>query len=258
MDLMMLAEATAGQVGELVAIDLGCADGSLTVDRFSEFPSFVRVIGVDRDPAAVQRAQLRRSGRFDFVQIDLESPGFEESLVRHLTDSGLPPRVDLMFSALAVHHLADPINLLRTCRGLLNDSGAVVLRGSDDGSKLAYPDERRLVQQLIESTLSQPRVSDRENGRKMYSQLRKAGFSQISMHVQPKDTSGLNLEQRRNMFLESFSYRRNYLVSRIDAGDHAANEELAHVDRLLGELLVCFEDEQFFYLELAFGAVARF
>jgi hypothetical protein len=47
------------------------------------------------------------------------------------------------------------------------------------------------VAQLIEMTLQQPGVSDRLNGRKMYAQLRRAGFRQVTMHVKPSDTAGM-------------------------------------------------------------------
>jgi hypothetical protein len=45
---LMTGEATDGRVGELIAIEVECADGSLTADRFGQFPTFDRVIAPTR------------------------------------------------------------------------------------------------------------------------------------------------------------------------------------------------------------------
>jgi SAM-dependent methyltransferase len=146
----------------LTVLDIGCADGIGTVDRFADL-SYQRVVGVDRDPTVIQAAQKKNPDpdRFTFACLDVEAFDFEVQLAELF--SGTP---DIVYSALTIHHLANPIKLLRTCRYSLSRPGAVVLRGSDDGSKTAYPDPEDRVQRAIELTLASPGVSDRMNGRR--------------------------------------------------------------------------------------------
>lgn len=243
----------------LVVVDLGSANGTLTKSRFSS-DQYARVLGIDRNPnlVAAANASLEEGSKFSFVQADLETDDIE-SVINDFLESENLPRVDLIFSALTLHHLANPIKLLRTCRYVLGETGTIVLRGSDDGSKLAWPDPDQNVERIIELTLASPGVSDRLNGRKIYSQLYRAGFRNIEIANVTSDTAGLRPHERSLLFLESFGYRANYLAQRVESSpsDASLMNDLEEMRRRLDELEVDFEDEGFYYVETHFGATAR-
>lgn len=259
-DTKTLASATeAFQDKPLVVVDLGSADGYVTRSRFGA-DKYVRVLGIDRNEILVQSANaaLEPGSKFSFVHADLEIDNIEAVISEYLTREGLDG-VDLIFSALTLHHLANPIKLLRTCRYALGDAGAIVLRGSDDGSKLAWPDPEQNVERIIELTLASPGVSDRLNGRKIYSQLYRAGFRNINVAHHLSDTAGLGPRERSFIFQDSFAFRSNYLEQRLELDPTNASiaSDLSEMRQRLDELEVDFEEESFYYVETAFGAVAR-
>ena len=104
--------------------------------------------------------------------------------------------------------LQDIQQVLKKLKLLLNQNGAIIVRGSDDGSKLACNDEN-LVGKIINLYNKAEGISDRYNGRKIYSQLWESGFKDVKMFFNVLDTSQLNKEQISNSnhfhsYLKSF------------------------------------------------------
>lgn len=258
-DKGLLSEARAHIGTETFSVmDIGCADGAMTIDRFAD-AAYSRVLAVDRDADSIDAA-IRANpepDRFAFLNADVDALDFEERVADLLAQRGWSPP-DVIFSALTIHHLANPIKLLRTCRYLLSSPGAIVLRGSDDGSKVAYPDEDQRMRRVIEATLASPGVSDRMNGRKIYHQLYRAGFRKIQTVYDIQDTSRLDQSERRDLFVESFSWRRNYLQQAVEQnpGSVPYTQQLREMDELLDELEYDFEADGFYYAEIGYGAVA--
>ncbi len=254
-----LLQAAMKHVGNehLTVVDIGSADGVVTRSRFSE-ACFARVIGIDRDGDCIAKASTGDPDdtRFEYRQADIESLDFDEVLGRMIEPSNQAP--NMFYSSLTLHHLANPIRLLRTCRYRLGSPGAIVLRGSDDGMKVAYPDPEGRMARVIDSTMASPGVSDRLNGRKLYHQLYRAGFRNINMYYDVQDTANLTQEERRDLYIEGFGWRRNYLMTALAQlpQSELLREELNTLDELLSEFEFDFEDSGFYYAELGFGAVA--
>ena len=247
----------AGQMN-LRGLDIGCADGALTVDRF-ESTSFSRVLGIDANEDVIAAANATHAGGpFVFARVDVEALSAEAD-IRALMEDQEVPGFDVIFAALVLHHLANPIKVLRLARHLLNPGGAVIVRSTDDGVKIAYPDGENRLGKVLDATMRQRGVSDRQHGRKIYYQLYRAGFRDISIFAQTTHSDGMGASARHALFLESFAYRRNYLRRAVAEcpDDSGLRGQLKEMDRLLGELELDFEDDSFFYLEMDIAGVAR-
>lgn len=239
-------------------LDLGCASGEVTLDRFVDPSTYGFVLGVDRDASCIERAtqRAREQEHLHFLQADLESFGFGEELDRYLDDHERPG-LDLVFGALTLQHLAHPIRLLRTLRYRLNDGAAVVVRGFDDGSIAQYPDPQGRVQRVIELTDAQAGVSDRYNGRKLHNWLYRAGFRDIELRFSVRTTAGRSPRQRNALFQESFAFRTIYFADPADPdADADALEQRRELEHHLDELELEFEDESSVFWELDVAAVA--
>lgn len=252
---------TFEQKTDLIALDMGCAGGYVTYDRFKEYDDHLaKVIGVDINEVKINDANNQNYGdKYSFHCLDIENPSFDSDIKSVLQEQTGTDKVDIIFSSLTIHHLANPLKALIKLRKLLKKDGVIILRGSDDGSKLAYPDEQALVESLIKLTLEVQGVSDRENGRKLYNQLKKSGFRGIDMLYNIKDTSNMGPEERYNLFEESFSYRINYFKRQLDSDPTNENyiEEYEWVSDALEELEVEFLDDSFFYMEMDYIAIAK-
>ncbi|HZG86001.1 class I SAM-dependent methyltransferase [Paenibacillus sp.] len=244
----------------LVALDVGCAGGEVTRDRFDAFSAFSGVVGVDKNEAKIAEAAAAGDGAaYAFVAADIEEDGFDEALAQTLRERGLGEAFDFIFSALTIHHLANPVKALVKLRRWLKPGGVLVLRGSDDGSKLAYPDEQGLVPSIIAMTARVEGASDRENGRKLYTQLWKSGFRDVQMKYEVKDTAGKSLDSRLQLFRGSFSYRINNFKKRLDREPNHPTyiEEYRWMKDALEELELEFMNDAFYYQETIYAAIAR-
>ncbi|MCI3919999.1 class I SAM-dependent methyltransferase [Paenibacillus sp. TRM 82003] len=243
----------------LVALDVGCAGGEVTADRFGAFPAFANVIGVDKSEAKIADANAAGYGAaFSFLEADIESDGFDDALGQALRERELGESFDFIFSALTLHHLANPVKALVRLRRWLKPGGVLVLRGSDDGSKLAYPDEQGLVASVIDMTARVEGASDRENGRKLYTQVWKSGFRDVHMMYEVKDTAGKSMDTRLHLFRGSFSYRINNFKKRLDRepNNPLFLEEYRWMKDALEELELEFMNDAFYYQETIYAAIA--
>lgn len=124
-------------------------------------------------------------------------------------------KFDIIFASLVIHHLKNPNKLLRNVRRILANDGYIIIRGSDDGSMVTFNDDG-LIQKVIDLHLSCDGISDRLNGRKIYSQLVSSGYKNVKMINWVKEISGMDLDERYEIFVERFSYRRNYIKTLCD------------------------------------------
>jgi SAM-dependent methyltransferase len=262
-DLTAFRQALDGMNGasDLLALDVGSAGGDVTIDRFGEFEEFRHIIGVDLHEGRVadaNAAAANHGGKFSFHAADIEAPDFEDKMKELLRSHG-KSHFDFIFSALTLHHLASPLKALFKLRKLLASGGCIVLRGSDDGSKLAYPDEQHLVKTMIWLTQQVEGASDRENGRKLYHQLWKTGFRRIETLYDVIDTAGLSIDQRMALFQGSFSYRIHNFRKRLerDPGNEMYEAEYNWMREALEELEIQFADDSFLYQETLYVAIAR-
>lgn len=241
----------------LYALDLGCAYGYVTKDRFAAFEN-VRVVGLDRSADCIEFAKAKRAAdRISYYCVDLESPDFDETMQTIMDEQGIE-KFDLVFSTLVLHHLKDPVKLLIRVRKYLAKGGYIIVRGSDDGSVIAYNDQG-LVQKIIDKHLSTPGTSDRLNGRKLYYQLFTSGYKDIRMMSYIKDLSGKDFDERHDIFEERFSYRIDYIKNLLkkDPANILLKNDLEWMEYALNKLEELFGNESFWYQEVDFVAVGR-
>ena len=238
-------------------LDMGCAYGFVTKDRFSKIPN-AKVIGVDRSEKLIDYAKTNSA--FDnasYHVLDLESEDVMDELADIMEQEGVE-KFDIIFASLVIHHLKNPNKLLRRVRRVLSNDGFIIIRGSDDGSTIAVNDDG-LVQKVIDLHLSCDGISDRFNGRKIYSQLISSGYKNIKMLNWVKEISNMDLDERYEIFVERFSYRRNYIhaLCEKDPYNTANIKKLEEMDFLLSELENKFAEESFWYYEVDFVGVAQ-
>jgi len=241
----------------LIALDLGCANGYLTHDRFEPFAAFSKVIGIDRDKDAIEKANQSNFGdRYAFYQLDAESESFGNELVNIVHNEELE-KVDLIFSGLTVHHLSNPVKTLRGLRKIHKQGGVIIVRGSDDGSKLAYPDEEELVRTILNLSSSVKGYSDRQNGRKIYTQLRQSGYRKLKMFFDTKSTASMTLDEKKDFFDMCMSWRVNPLLKALEdiPSDNKLVDDIEHAKDILEDLELLFEQDEFFFSQQRISGV---
>ncbi len=246
----------AGYGGGIV-LDVGAAFGTVTVSRFSD-EKYSKVYGFDRSVKCVEYANLHSSDKFEFFVADLEASDFRSNMQSFMRERGIKG-FDIIFSSLVLHHLKDPELALRNLRRLLVKGGIIIVRGSDDGTKAAYPDPRGMLKTIVDKTLACPNTSDRLNGRKIYSWLIESGFSDVEMFSFMRDTSRMDMDDREDLFRESFSYRLNYFRKEWESHpeDPDKFQEFDEMETLLAMFENEFMKESFWYAEYDYIGVGK-
>lgn len=238
-------------------LDMGCAYGFVTRDRFSHFKD-VNVLGLDINQNLIEFA--RENNYFNGVHYEvcnLESEDFEDRLEEMMEKYGIE-EFDIIFASLVIHHLKNPNKLLRRIRKFLSKDGFIIIRGSDDGSVITSHDDG-LIKKIIDLHLNADGISDRHNGRKIYSQLITSGYKNVVMKNYIKDLSGLSLDERDEIFFERFSYRKNYLKRLVEKDPYSEKKrkDYEQITLYLNELENKFNDESFWYCEIDFVGIAQ-
>lgn len=236
----------------IVALDVGCADGTITMDRFDHFDVFKKVIGIDNNPKAINRAKKKCNDKYTFKLIDAETVDFIESIKCEglNTQEGF----DFIFVSMTLHHLTDKEGFLWRLKDALRDNGVLVIRSIDDGLRICYPDPKGIFRKIIEVSSKE---SDRTNGRKLYTLLKNAGYKDIEFEYKVADTLNLSPQQRLDFFSEAFSYRPMHIEKQIELGDRNLLPIYEWLTRALSYLERRFySEESLYYMQVQFVSIA--
>jgi SAM-dependent methyltransferase len=245
---------------DLIVLDLGCSDGRLTFSRFINNDKVKKVIGIDIKYEDIQNANLKAKEKgiddmFSFYALDLDKLDAVDKIRNILMEQNIKS-VDIVFSALLIHFLKNPDNLLKGLHDIISKDGKIILRGSDDGTKIVYPDS-----ELLDSIIERYRKyseTDRYNGRKFYYQLIHAGFRDIKMQFETTDTSEYTREYKEAAFHIGMDFRKRKLegLLRQNPEDEILKEDYEWICQAIDQLEKRFYEPDFWYFLVNFIAVA--
>lgn len=242
----------------LIVLDIGCGNGSVGKDRFIG-PEFTKILGIDKDKQVIEQAfhdqdqELQRLDneeaktkdektaidekrkairKFKYDCIDIEKDSFKTDLSRFMRNVDVYEKFDIIFIAQVLHFIKkDSERLLLDLKDFLKPGGVIIIRESDDGSKIAYnnrpmkddKDEAEVVlKEIIDCTAALNNVADRYMARRVFGMLKRCGFENIKAKSFMCDVSGLNETERENLFLECFSWRYDAVRAENNNSDRAA------------------------------------
>lgn len=243
-----------GNKEHLVGLDVGCADGYVTESRFRAEYGFELVVGIDHNEKVI--AKQSDHDMFRYRHINVESPDFEDEMDELLEEFDIEG-FDVIFMALTLHHLKQPVRFLRKIRHYLNKGGALILRGVDDGALVAYGDNG-LVEKVIEESIETKNMSDRFHARKFYSMLRTAGFDDIKMNYAEADSVGIDAEEKDVLFRYYFKFRSDYTKRQLDSDPDNPEYQRKHEQMCedLESLQDVFLKPDFYFMVLTISAIA--
>lgn len=208
-------------------LDVGCADGYVTVDRFKDNTNLT-VNGIDINSNAIERANSEYAGlkNFSFKCVDIDSFKVPKN------------HYQFIFSVLTLHHLANPEGVIRKLWDSLDSGGVLLIRGADDGLKVNYPRAPEL-DFLLNSTNNIVGSSDRLFGRKLYTYVSRLlpKPRKIEMLFDIQSTVGLTSDERGEFYKDNYSFRVDYAEKAANAfsscgDDVALFETLKNIDQV--------------------------
>lgn len=248
---------------KIYILDLGCAQAHTLQDRFGDFVyKNIHVVGIDRNAEVLQVARQNAPGeQFHFQEITIESDSFEENMRKYMEAEKIPG-FHLITSTVFLRHLKAPLITMQRVKNLLLPGGSLMIREQDSGSIISYGDDS-LIQKIFAIYNKVPGITDQQYGRRVYSQLKAAGFAQVeTMHV-VRDTAGITQEHRQEIFNMTFGRMENYISYLMDEADGVKDkEELGklkkELENNLKKLYEVFMREDFWYQEEDLMFLAKF
>lgn len=284
-ELLEKAYGMLGKNSGLTALDIGCADGFVTIQRLTEENGFSKVVGIDKRDLTADKEEYARQeagkatknlGSFSFYQLDVEDK--DRDLLDELRwiqrREGVEDGFDVVFLTFTLHHLQDPVRLLRAVNQVLSENGVVIARGIDDEAQVFYAYDKKtgnadvdrtgLLRTLVNLSIETPGMSKRYNGRQMYAWFRQAGYQEIETAYSVADNVSGNrrehYERGADMFEYNLSFRRNYTQRALEKkpGDleleSLNNRMSANLFAMRDALL---NDPDSYYMVVAFGMIAK-
>ena len=234
-------------------LDVGCAQGFVTKQCFRK-DKYKKVVGIDFNPDAIKDANKKHPDKFSFHQLDVENEGFTGEMRKIMKKEGIKG-FDVISCFLVLHHLHDPEAALQRLKPLLNKGGMIIIRGSDDGTKVSYGDNG-LIDKIIKKSYGLSGMSDRNNGRKLYSWLTHLGLSDIRVHSKATNTSDMTYDDKQGLYKVSFSWRINYFRKQVEMNESEKTKaDFDEMDDYLTKLLTCFRSNDFWYSVISYVCV---
>lgn len=198
-------------------LDLGCGAGQLGFVLRDVYPD-ARLVGIDRDPGAVElardRAAERRLGNCDFVVGDVQD--------------GLPAGpFDLVFAELIFLHIRDTAKVLQSVYEVLAPGGSLWIKdiNPDLRERVNHPAYQKLVDMLFQSLTAigaHPRVIE-----ELPPLLAEAGFEAVRNEVEEYVMGGTT-DAGRAMLATTLGafYNARMLISKVSG---SSEEEIARL-----------------------------
>ena len=243
---------------EIVVLDLGCSDGFVTYTRFADNPRIKKVIGVDYNENDINAAKERYKNdkKFSFYTIDLNEHDFPLKIKKILKEQHIDG-IDLAFAAFIVQHVIDQKLFLLRLFDLFTGEGKLIIRESDDGCKIGYPQDG-LMEEIMHRSNLLIKSSDRLIGRKLYSFLCELGYNDIQILYQIDDTINKSRKEKEWLFTMGFSFRLNRIrnILNDNPDNRMLQTELAWLESAVERLKSQFFSNGFYYSARSFIAIA--
>lgn len=171
-------EKVVGGRGGLTLLDVGCSDGSKTVDRFS-MEGVARVIGLEHIEKVAQKAQAEHGDeKFSFYCCDVEAEDFPERLRQIMGTEGIES-FDIINLSHVLQHLSHPGLALEKLRQFLAPGGCVVVVEADDDLASLEPDPEGLFAAYLKIMDGDPYTGERRFGGLVGDLLRASGYGNV-------------------------------------------------------------------------------
>lgn len=189
----------------LSVLDIGCNDGTKTVERFST-DAVSRVIGLEYNAELAQKAQEQYGNeRFSFYSVDVEAEDFSAQLCTILKETQVK-EFDVIYLSFLLMHLADVNKLLTSLRPFLKPCGKLFIIEPDDSTSMVSNDQNGLLGEFLEILEKDNYSGNRDVGTKICETLSDCGYENIFVWHDAVSAGSGEEEKKEAIFTMFFSY----------------------------------------------------
>lgn len=195
----------------LTLLDVGCNDGSKTIERFSR-EYFSKVIGIDCLESLLGKTQKQFHDEvYTFRFCDVNEENFSERIENIMKEEGVTS-FDIINCSFILMHLKNPLGVLKELRKFLSQDGKMVIIEPDDTESVMIPDEKGLFKEFLEVLSSDPYAGKRDFGKHIPKLLMESGYTQYELKVAKISAQEDEREKKESIFITFCSYLPEDLV----------------------------------------------
>lgn len=190
---------------ELAVLDIGCNDGTKTVERFAS-DAVAKVIGLEYNDSLVVKAQSDYgNGKFSFYSSDVESDNFSVQLKELMSENHVDG-FDVIYLSFVLMHLQDIKKLLVELKAFLKPEGQLVIIEADDDVSVLTPDGKGLLAGFLDILKKDKYSGNREVGSRLNALLAESGYGNVTVWSDCVSAKPEEWEKKRDIFTTFFSY----------------------------------------------------
>lgn len=192
---------------ELYILDVGSNNGDFIMDRIGKSEKVRLLVGLEFDAKSVEAANKKygEDGRIAFYEQNVENEDIQEKLSEIIEKTGIE-RFNVINISMLLLHLKTPFRLLRALRKFLVKGGVIIIKDIDDGYNLAYPDDNGDFARVVDICTRDTLAGYRHSGRQIYTLLKHAGYTDVSLEKAGLSTIGMDYDERSALFDTYFSF----------------------------------------------------
>ena len=200
----VLAPIFSGREG-LAVLDVGCNDGSKTVQWFSD-QAVSQVIGLEYNEGLAVKAQaVHGEGRFSFWHLDVEAPEFAQRLAVIMKEKQIEA-FDVIYLSFVLMHLSDVSRLLAVLRPFLKPDGKLIVIEANDRISTLDNDEQGLLGAYLEILEKEKYSGNRKIGAEICDRLAACGYEDIVVWHDYISAGVGETEKKKAVFTMFFTY----------------------------------------------------
>lgn len=188
-----------------IVLDVGCGTGDMLISKIKEKPLY-KYIGIDKSKRLIEIAKRCYNAKeFCFIECDIDLESFKTILISEMEHNCIG-KFDIINISMLLLHLSNPAKLLSILKDVLSNNGILVIRDIDDGLNFAFPDDDNSFERIYKICEHDEQSGNRRNGRQIYHDLIKAGFSRIKLERQGLTSIGMSKVEKEALFQMYFPF----------------------------------------------------
>ena len=189
----------------LNVLDVGCNDGTKTVERFS-LESVAHVIGLEyNEELAIKAEKLYGNKRFSFFTCDVEDQDFPKQLRAIMGEKHIDG-FDVIYLSFVLMHLSDMSKLLAALRPFLKPEGKLVIIDANDSASTLTHDDTGLMNEFLNILKKDRYAGNREVGAVIRDELIACGYEDVFVWHDVIAAGAGEAEKKRAIFTMFFTF----------------------------------------------------
>jgi len=189
----------------IAVLDIGCNDGTKTVERFS-LDEVSCVIGLEYNEELAQKAQKKYGNeKLSFYHVDVETEDFSKRLCEILKEKQIK-NFDVIYLSFLLMHLTDVNKLLTALRPFLKTDGKLFVIEPNDSASTLNNDPNGLLGDFLRILDKDKYSGHREVGANICETLSACGYENIIVWHDAISAGYGEMEKKKAIFTTFFSY----------------------------------------------------